>query len=274
MRILVTGAGGYLGGVIAERLRAAGADVIGTRRPALEAEGPFDAVVHCAAELPGKLPDSQLVPINRAMTYHLAEWALKRGVGRFVLASGCNVYGPVRGDTPETAALDPSDTYAQSKAESERVLTEAARGTGMKACILRISAPYGPRLQRETVIRRFLLRAASGETMILSGSGAREQDFVFEDDVAEAFLAALDRSVSGIFNIAGGAPVGMRKLAESVARIFGLDPAKAVRCEGEDPQEEYRGRFPIDAAREHLGYRPRTGLEEGLRKTARAWGLI
>ena len=49
-------------------------------------------------------------------------------------------------------------------------------------------------------------------------------------------------------------------------------PARAIRREGTDPQEEYRGRFPIDAARERFGFEPRVGLPDGLRRTARAWG--
>lgn len=288
--IVLSGASGFLGGAIAARLRRAGAVVLGLSRQAhddrvvvdleapdaaarLDALPAVDAVVHCAAALPGRRADAELPDANERMTLALARWAGRRGVPHFVLASSCSVYGPVVEPCVETAPAAPASAYARSKLASEQVVAAVAAETGMRACTLRISAPYGPGLRADTVLRRFLRDAAAGEPLRLLGTGGRTQDFVHEDDVAEAFFLALSAGASGVHNVSGGHPVTMRELAATVLRVLGRPADRVALGPAPDPQESYRGSFPSDSAARAFGYRARVGLAEGLAGTARAWGL-
>jgi len=74
-----------------------------------------------------------------------------------------------------------------------------------------------------------------------------------------------------VYNVSGNAPVTMRELAEAVGRALGRRPE--IVLAGEDPQESYRGVFPSARAARDLGYAPRVPLDEGLVRTARAFGL-
>jgi len=289
--ILVTGAAGFLGSVILSHLRKLGARAVGVARssilsvppPAvcidlkdaksvtlLNANGPYDSVVHCAAVLPGRAADFDLMIANITTTYNILEWALSAGVDHFCFASSCSVYGTQAKSCTEDTLPAPADCYGISKLSCEQMVRALFR----KACLLRISAPYGPGLRTETVVKRFLMQAARNQTISLMGSGSREQHFVHEEDVAEAFSMALRNRTTGVFNVSGSYPVSMRDLAESVLRIFDRSGEDAIRCSGLDPQESYRGNFPFEAANKSFGYRPQVSLEVGLRLCARGWGLL
>ena len=289
--ILVTGAAGFLGGVILSYLRKLGARAVGLARvpdsavpppavyvdlldsksfAALDTAGPYDSVVHCAALLPGKSNDYELMNANIQLTYNMLEWALNSKVPHFYFASGCNVYGSQAKPCPEDTLPAPSDYYAISKLSCEHVV----RLLSPNACLLRISAPFGPHLQTETVIKRFLIQASEDQQLSLMGQGAREQHFVYEEDVARAVSLALAKGTTGLFNISGESPVSMRDLANAVLQIFGRDQRNGIRFTGVDPQESYRGSFPYDAAKEIFGYSPQVSLKEGLKLCARAWGLL
>lgn len=287
--VLVTGAGGFLGQVVAAHLEDRGARVVGADRsgeiagllpvnleePAalarLDDRGPFDAVVHCAALLPGDRTGRDVLMANLQMTHDLAAWAGGRGVKRFVLASTCNVYGYQSLPCTEDAVPHPPSLYATSKLACEHILTALSAQVALQPCCLRIAAPYGPHQRRDTVVSRFLRQAAKREPITLLGSGSRSQHFVYETDVAEAFALAVGCDAVGAFNVSGDAPTSMRALAEAASGLFG-NPAP-VRCDGDDPQEHYRGHFPTGAAQRALGYRPLVTIGEGLRLTAQAWSL-
>lgn len=293
--ILVTGAGGFLGGVILTYLRRHGVRVVGTARAqvtqadeqfiyldiedstalkSLDTMGPYDTVIHCAAVLPGKRSDLDLLIANQRMTYNLVEWATSRNVSDFFFASSCSIYGYSDQPCTELSLPAPANIYAASKLACEQIIQIVAGDTGMRVCILRISAPYGPSLRTKTVIKRFLKQGAQNQPLTLIGSGSRSQDFVYEDDVARAFFLAITHGATGVFNISGDHSVSMRELAETVLRIFGRDDEQAITFSGVDPQESYRGRFPIEAAVRAFDYQPQVTFEEGLRRSAHGWGLL
>lgn len=293
--VLVTGAGGFLGSVITEHLRKQGTPVVGTARgkqyhnkhkllcidlenaadlKVLDADGPYGAVIHCAAALPGKMADSELVFVNQRMTYNLVKWAIDSNVRNFLLASSCNIYGYLGKPCTELTVPQPPNIYAVSKIACEYMINAMSAGTNMKVCILRISAPYGPSLGAETVIKRFLQQVAQNDRITLMGTGSRSQDFVYQSDVARAFCQALLHDAEGTFNISGNQPISMLELAEIIFRIFDKTCDDRIIYSGVDPQESYRGCFPITAATSTFGYFPQIKLEDGLKRTAREWGLM
>lgn len=293
--VLVTGAGGFLGSVIAEHLKRQGARVVGTARShhynnnqgllyldlenaadlkVLNTDGPYGAVIHCAAALPGKMSDSELLFANQRMSYNLVKWTIDNDVRNFLFASGCNIYGYLDKPCIEPIIPQPPNIYAVSKVACEYMINAMSTGTNMKVCILRISAPYGPNLGTETVIRRFLEQVAQNDCITLMGTGSRSQDFVYQSDVAHAFYLALLHDAEGTFNISGNHPVSMLELAEIIFRIFDKTCDDRIIYSGVDPQESYRGCFPITAATSTFGYFPQIKLEDGLKRTAREWGLL
>lgn len=293
--VLVTGAGGFLGSVIAEHLKRQGARVVGTARshhyhnnqgllyldlenPAdlevLDNRGPYEVVIHCAAALPGKMSDSELLSANQQMTYNLVKWTIDNDVRNFLFASGCNIYGYLNKPCTELTVPQPPNIYAVSKVACEYMINAMSAGTNMKVCLLRISAPYGPSLGAETVIKRFLQQVAQDDRITLMGTGSRSQDFVYQSDVAHAFCQALLHDAEGTFNISGDYPVSMLELAEIIFRVFDKTCDDRIIYSGVDPQESYRGCFPITAATSTFGYYPQIKLEDGLKRTAREWGLM
>jgi nucleoside-diphosphate-sugar epimerase len=78
----------------------------------------------------------------------------------------------------------------------------------------------------------------------------------------------------GIFNLAGGKSVSIKDLAIAALNLFGRDHRSSISFSGTDAQENYRGSFPIDAAFRSFGYYPETDIADGLKSTAKAWGLL
>jgi UDP-glucose 4-epimerase len=284
-RVLVTGAGGMLGGAIARRLSAAGLDVAATRRRpgaemdgvrwittdlaragALADRGPFDAVVHAAAQIPRSHAESSSdAAVNREMDECVLE-AARSWEAAVVYISSAAVYGaptPPHGGIGEDQPLNPPGPYAEEKARAEEDGRRQAEATGRPFTALRVNAPYAPGQRSDTVLRKFVERASRGEPLLYWGSGAREQSFIHADDVAGACEAALAGD-GGIFNITDSRVVTMRELGEIVARASGL-PTSAVQPAGQpDPGEELRVGYSIERARELLGWQPMIPLEQGV----------
>lgn len=294
MRVLITGACGFIGGVVAADFEACGITVmrLGSPRSSdmpsgicvnlldssevreLDSLGHFDALVHCAAVLPGNVSDIDLLLQNQRMTYNLIDWAIRQRVGHVIFASTCRVYGTQAVACREDAPLKPPDMYTAGKVACEHIAFAMLQPHKIPCSSLRISAPYGPHAGAATVVRRFLEDSAAGIPLVVSGSGSRSQDFVFEADVAEAFRLALAKRAQGFYNISGNSSVSSYQLALEALRLFSRDPDDHLSFSGVDAQEHFRGCYPTDAALAAFGFRPRTELSDGLRKTAAAWGLL
>lgn len=286
MRVLVTGASGLIGSHAVNELAEAGHEVVpvirdgraGKTGPALRidladpeatarlAELDFDAIVHCAAVLPGMNGQTAEVAaaINSTIDAAVLGAARKRAVP-MVYPSGTSVYGAAPGPWREDTPPAPQNAYSAGKLAGEAAFLADLE----HAVVLRISSPYGPGQRARNVLRLFIEKALAGETVSYHGSGARTQDFVAAEDVARAIRLALEaRPMREIFNIASGKPVAMRDLALLVARIAGGPEVKAVASGESDPQEDYRAEISIGKAAALLGWKPQISLAEGVRALA------
>jgi nucleoside-diphosphate-sugar epimerase len=221
MRVLVTGHHGYIGSVTAPLLRAAGHDVVGLDTffyqgcdlmsgpdvshlrmdvrdvRADDLEG-FDAVVHLAALSNDPLGDMRpelTYGINFEATVALAEAARDAGVGRFVFASSCSMYGAAGTDEAidETGDLHPLTPYAESKVRSESELSKLA-DERFSPIYMRNATAYGvsPRLRVDVVLNNLVGWAyTTGEIRILS-DGTPWRPLVHVEDIARVTAALLE----------------------------------------------------------------------------------
>lgn len=250
MRVLVTGAGGFLGSHVVERLRADGHDVRALVRasnvpPALAALGAEvlvgdvtdpascaaacrdrDAVVHAAGLVTEvALPDEEYLRVNAGGSAELARAAAAARVRRLVHVGSTAVYRPnAKRPIDESTPFAPEDVYGRSKAEAERRLAEIASGTGLDVVVVRPSRIYGPR--DASLVRLF--RAIARGRFWMVGRGEAEVDFVHARDVAAALVAALERG-QGAYLVGGPERVTIRRFVEEVAAAVGRRlPARTI----------------------------------------------
>jgi len=302
MNVLVTGHRGYIGAHLVDVLKAAGHTVTGCDlglfcgcewRPAAapdrewmcdvrtlelrDLQG-FDAICHLAAisnDPMGDVDPQITLAVNRDASIRLAELARRAGVGRFLFAGSCSVYG--KGETldlDESAVLHPLSAYAQSKIEAEQAIAPMAGG-GFCPVFLRNSTAYGdsPMLRIDLVVNNLLGCAlAKGDIRIMS-DGSPWRPLVHCRDIARAFCALLDAPadrVRGVaVNIGGNAEnYQVRDVAAQVQR---LAPQAGVSFTGElgaDPRD-YRVNFDL-LGRILPDFRLRYTLETGMAELHRS----
>ena len=297
-RTLVTGAAGFLGSHVCERLLQAGHEVVGVdcftdhyaravkERNLAQARDwesftlveadladagtralldGIDAVIHLAAQ-PGVRAGhlGAYVRRNVIATQRLLEAAALSPLRRFVYASSSSVYGDApRSPTDERTPLAPLSAYAASKVAAERLADLYCRRDGVPAVGLRYFTIYGPRQRPDMAFHRFIARCLASEPVELIGDGRQVRDFTYVADAVEATLAAAARGRPGaVYNVGGGHPVELRDAIALIAELAGEPVAVAHRpaVAGEARRTACDGML----ARRELGFAPRTPLGEGI----------
>jgi nucleoside-diphosphate-sugar epimerase len=253
MRVLVTGHRGYIGSVLTPLLRAAGHDVVGLDNGYFEGctfgspppdepglrldvrdaepshlEG-FAAVIHLAGlsnDPLGDLDPSLTDDINHRAAVHLARLARAAGVERFLFASSCSNYGAAGDDfLTEEAPLNPVTPYGRSKVDVEAALRPLADDR-FSPVYLRASTAYGasPRLRFDLVVNNLTAWAFTTGRVLLKSDGSPWRPVVHVDDIAQAYLAALEAPRDAVhdraFNVGATTEnYRIRELAEIVAAV-------------------------------------------------------
>jgi UDP-glucose 4-epimerase len=211
--------------------------------------------------------------VNVEGTLNVLLAARDEGVRRIVNASSSSVYGN-GGELPrvETQAPDPISPYAVAKLAAERFCTSFSRVYAMEIVSLRYFNVFGPRQdptsQYAAVVPRFISAIAAGEPVTVYGDGEQSRDFTYVDNVVVANLLAADApGVSGaILNVATGGSTTVNELADAIGGLLGRSVEKAFEPAREADVHDSWG--DLSEARRLLGYEPRVGLSEGLRRTA------
>lgn len=304
-RVLVTGGAGFIGSHVADRYLAEGCEVtvlddlssgrrawvpdgaafveMGLEDPGLDdlfTEGRFDTVNHHAAQIDVRVSVDD--PVRDARTnvaglLALLERTRDHEVARLVyVSSGGVVYGePQRIPTPESHPKRPLSPYGVAKLAGEFYLTYYAAVHGLEYAALRYSNVYGPRQDphgEAGVVAIFGRRILSGDPITIFGDGEQERDYVFVGDVAEAnwvastipLPAALDIDSRG-WNIGTGRGTSVNALADLLMKIAGREVERTPAPER--PGELARSVLDCSRAAAELGWRPQTGLEDGLVRT-------
>ncbi len=290
----MTGASGQVGGAIAHRLGAAGAEVVGLSRRAasVSAVGEYveidigapdaaerikrataacDAVVHAAATVARVSGPSEHVLTNCLGTEQVVALAEEWPVERFVYVSGVPVIGsprslPVTEDHPAA----PEGVYLATKLFGEQ-LVEIARRAGLAAATLRLTSPVGPGTPADRIAGAFAKAALAGEPLRVLGKGTRRQDYVDVRDAAAAVAACLESGATGVFNIARGESISNEELAHLCVRVLESNSSVEVGS-GIDPAEGLAWEVSIERARQQLGYEPRHDMADSIRAVADGLG--
>ncbi|MDX2357071.1 SDR family NAD(P)-dependent oxidoreductase [Dietzia sp. PP-33] len=306
MRALVTGGAGFIGSTLVDRLLAEGHEVTvvddlsrgrpenlaGAREagprfvfheldltdPAigdLVAQARPEVVFHLAAQIDVRLSVEDPVhdaEVNVVGTVRLAEAARRAGVRRIVFtSSGGSIYGPVT-ELPvaESRPVDPLSPYAAGKVAGEIYLEMFARLYGIEWAGVAPANVYGPRQDphgEAGVVAIFSQRLLAGQPTRVFGDGGNTRDYVFVDDVVDAFVraAAVPAAAGQRFNVGTGVETSDRGLHSLVAEAVGSadDPEYAPARLGDV------ARSALDATRaaEVLGWTPQVSIGEGVART-------
>ncbi|HEX9935478.1 MAG TPA: UDP-glucuronic acid decarboxylase family protein [Longimicrobium sp.] len=301
MRILITGAAGFLGSHLADRFLAEGHQVVGmdnfiTGHPDniahligrpdflfvqhdvtnyIYVDGPLDGVLHFAS--PASPVDYLEKPIQTlkvgSLGTHKALGLAKAKGARFLLASTSEVYGdPLVHPQPESYwgnvnPVGPRGVYDEAKRFAEAMTMAYHRFHGVETRIVRIFNTYGPRMRPGDgrVVSNFIVQALRGEPLSVYGDGSQTRSFCYVDDLVDGIFRLFHSDRAEPTNIGNPDEFTVRELAEKVIAMTesasGIDQRPL-------PEDDPKVRRPdITSARGVLGWEPRVTLDAGLART-------
>jgi dTDP-glucose 4,6-dehydratase len=301
VRVLVTGAAGFLGSHLCDRLLTEGHAVVAmdnfvTGNPRniahlenerrfhfiehnvtkfISVEGDIDAVLHFASpaspidylELP-----IQTLKVGSLGTHNALGLALAKGA-RFLLASTSEVYGdPLVHPQPETYwgnvnPIGPRGVYDEAKRFAEAMTMAYHRAHGVPTRIVRIFNTYGERMRLRDgrVVPALIGQALAREPMTVFGDGSQTRSFCYVSDLIDGIYRLLLSEESSPVNIGNPAELTVLEFARMIRRLTGTSSEIVFRPL---PVDDPKVRQPdITRARTKLGWEPKVGLEEGLTRT-------
>jgi len=293
VRVLVTGALGFIGTKLCSRLRAFGHDVIeldivpllsGCYKGGIVADirdasvmskvaeivNQADACVHLAAiAAPRKAEvEPQLAwETNVRGTHNVLELCRRVGVKKVVFTSSAHVYGisPRYMPTDERHPLALLDTYTTTKILGEQLceLFHANHGISYTSC--RLFNAYGPGQSPDYFLGMRLKEAKAGGPLVLM-NGEVTKDWVWVYDVVEALISCLSTAYVGPLNVGTGRETSLREIAAQIAHSYGTEVVPSATKDGGPT----RMCADWERAQRVIGWAPRVSFEEGLRLTIAA----
>jgi UDP-glucuronate 4-epimerase len=300
VKIVVTGAAGFIGSTLAEALVADGHEVVGLdafipyypreikerNLEGLRATPGFrfaevdlrtadldpwldgaDAVIHEAAMagLMRSWSDLELyTSCNILATNRLIEACQRAAVGRFILASTSSVYGR-EAVGAEDQPLEPSSPYGITKLACEKLVLAHVASSGFPGTIIRYFSIYGPRQRPDMAYHLFIEAMLDGRPITVFGDGEQTRSNTYVDDAARGTMLAMERGKpGGIYNIGGGRTISLNDAIALIGSHVGVEPT--IAREPARPGDQRHTSADIGRASAELGYAPTVEPEEGLRR--------
>lgn len=305
MRVLITGAAGFLGSHLADRFIAEGHDVVGMDNlitgklsniahlfgnehflfikqnvsDYIYVDGPLDAVLHFASPaspidyLEHPIPTLKVGSLGTLNTIGLA----KAKGARYLLASTSEVYGdPQVNPQPETYwghvnPIGPRGVYDEAKRFAEAMTMAYHRYHGLETRIVRIFNTYGPRMRLNDgrVVPNFIKQAMSGDPLTVYGDGTQTRSFQYYSDLVDGVYRLLMSDETHPVNIGNPNEITITEFAEAVLEVTGSQ-SEIIYVQPEDDRvtDDPKVRRPdISRARRVLDWEPQVGLADGLAQT-------
>jgi dTDP-glucose 4,6-dehydratase len=300
MRVVITGAAGFIGSHLSDALLDRGHSVVGIDNLLtgdmaniahlsgrdfvfvkhdvtnyIHVNGPVDCVLHWAS--PASPIDYLELPIPTLKvgalgTHNALGLALAKGA-RFVLASTSEVYGdPLEHPQKETYwgnvnPIGPRGVYDEAKRFAEAITTAYRRYHGLDTKIVRIFNTYGPRMRIKDgrAVPTFIAQALRNEDVTIFGSGSQTRSFCYVSDLVDGILRLIESSVNDPVNIGNPHEMSIEDMARLIIRMTGSASRIIFKPL---PTDDPKVRRPdITRARTLLGWEPKVTLEQGLTAT-------
>jgi nucleoside-diphosphate-sugar epimerase len=301
MKVLITGAAGFIGSNLADRLLKTGHEVIGADNfitgqerniqllstyprfkflnhdviNPLEIESSLDWVMHFAS--PASPPKYLKYPmetlrVNSEGTYHLLELAKQKNA-QFFFASTSEVYGdPEVHPQPETYwgkvnPNGPRSVYDEAKRYTEALIMAYHRSFQLPVRIIRIFNTYGPNMDIDDgrVVTNFIKQALTGDNITIYGDGKQTRSFQYIDDLINGILRLMEVNYFYPVNMGNDQEYTVMELAEMIKELIGM--VNGIRYLPL-PQDDPKQRKPDNSlARKLLNWQPEIPIREGLKKT-------
>jgi dTDP-glucose 4,6-dehydratase len=303
LRVLVTGAAGFLGSHLVDRLIADGATVVGmdnfiTGRPEnlshvkgdftlvrhdvteeIRLDGPVDRIYHLAS--PASPLDYHELPIQTlkvgALGTHKVLGLARAKRARILLSSTSEVYGdplisPQREDYwGNVNPIGPRGVYDEAKRFAEAIVMAYHRVHGLETRIARIFNTYGPRMRLKDgrVIPTFIAQILQGSPLTIFGDGLQTRSFCYVSDLIDGLVRLMELeagpTIIGPVNIGNPEEKTLTEMAAAIQKVAGTSlPIEFRPLPVDDPKVR---RPDITKARSLLGWEPKVSLEDGLRRT-------
>ena len=305
MKILVTGAEGFIGSHLTELLVEKGYEVKAFVRynftnnwgwletskylkdieiytgdvrdydSVYDAVKDVDVVFHLAALI--GIPYSYVSPLayiktNTEGTYNILEAGRKLGVDRIIVTSTSEIYGTAQYvPIDEKHPYNPQSPYAASKASADHLALSYYRSFGTPVTIIRPFNTYGPRQSARAIIPTIITQVLSGKTQIRLGNLTPTRDLNYVKDTANGFITVglHEKTIGDVYNIGSGREISIGELVQKIIDLLGrhVEIVQDEQRVRPDKSEVERLLCNANKAKALTGWEPKYTLEEGLKET-------
>lgn len=297
-KYLITGAAGFVGSALAKRMIENGDEVVtidnlSTGEEKNIPEGvvfikgdcqdesiietlenhKFDAIFHIAGQSSGEVSFENPVydlQTNTQSTLLLLNLAKKINCAKFIYASTMSVYGDNENEyVDENSPTNPKSFYAVGKLSSEKYL-KIYSNLGINTVALRLFNVYGPgqnlKNLKQGMVSIFLAQAITDEAVLVKGSKDRFRDFIFIDDVVDAFLAVLEKDKKGfsLYNVSTGVKTRIGDLVEEILK--NIKKNIPVTYKGSTPGDQFGIYGDSESLSKETNWRPKVQFSKGMKK--------
>ena len=299
MKIMVTGGNGFIGHTLVKHLLKEGNEVKAIDVKPIKFTNPklefikksvlddlrwdmrdCDIVYHLAAELGVVNSDKKpllTLSVNIDGTVNVFKCALGTNVKKIVYTSSSEVYGeprevPLKEDSPKS----PVSIYGVSKLTAEMYAYGYIKEYGMDINPVRLFNVYGPGQGFEWVMPIFIQKVLKNESPLLFGNGSQVRCFTFIEDIVKGIETVMDKGYKGeAYNIANTDQITMKELAELIIKMSGKNLKPKIAGFGPETRKKEREimvRIPSNEKLRGLGWKPKVGIEEGVKRTYKWYG--